>query len=548
MRDIHTECNGEGNLLSLINTNGEKFTAEYRLDNNDKEKISSFSCLLTYPDKRIAYLTVIDYKKNGTRKIIKGRVSTDGFQTFIPIKQEYMRKKSNTLAFFEKKFYERTTKIHRDGPTLAVTGKTDALGRTTRFTYNDRGLKTSTTFADGSSVKLKYDKENRIVQKTDEMGRITEYKYNGHQLESVNELGRITKYEYNKDGLPLKTTLPDKTTHIFSWDSLFRMTSHLKPDGTLTLYSYPKTLNNITKINIRATTLAAVSGTDKADSKPEMYSRKFSYDPYGRLIKIQFPDKTSRKFRYDCCNLTETVDRAGAVTKYAYDAAHRMVLEVSPNKEKTIFKYDNMNNVTKIIYPNTTIASYKYDEYKNRTESITPEGAKENAKYDIIGNRIGMTYPNRTKNKFKYDLRNRLIAIAGTHQDNIRNKYNAAGQITSSANYGFPAQTNPRTTTYSYDKLGRLLKTSFPDGTAQVRYYIGFSNKLKALVSKGVISSYKYDNAGRLIAIAKYSTADLKKGKQNLFENNITETRSYDSFGNLKEIRRATADNQSASL
>ena len=54
----------------------------------------------------------------------------------------------------------------------------------------------------------------------------------------------------------------------------------------------------------------------------------------------------------------------------------------------------------------------------------------------------------------------------------------------------------------------------------------------------GIVTSYKYDPAGRIEAIAKYPVSELQKNREGIFDRFLAETRSYDSFGNLFEVRR----------
>lgn len=537
IRSIHLQCDSVGRIVNMVNTDGERFTCEYQKSENKKEKTSTFRGIITTPGGTQKYCKVTWNKGKSAefgKQVEKGVLfaGTDAVKKDMPTETRFYNKKANVYSTFKKITFGKTFKYQRNDKTCAVTAKTDPLGNTTWYTYNEQGLRTSITYPDGSSVKFTYDKANRILTTTDEGGRTTSYKYNAKGLpESINNSGKVTKYEYDAAGRPVKTITPDKLTHGFSWDSLFRMTEYVKPDGVAVDYKYAA--NKVVEIkNI---------STDKKES----YARSFNYDPNSRLVKISYPDNSYTKFKYDCCNLIQSRDRAGAITKFAFDARHRKVLETSPNDGKTILKYSKASwledRVAEIINPDKTVAKYEYDTNGKLHKEIKPDGTWIRYRYNIAGNKVESYYSDGTVSHFKYDSRNRLIAISGTHQDNIRNKYNSAGRMISSTNHGLPPQPEGRVTTFQYDKLGRLLKTSYPDGTSQVKYYIGFSDKLKALVSKGVITSYKYDDAGRLIAIAKYSVADLKKGKENLFDNNITETRSYDSFGNLKEVKRAIA-------
>lgn len=543
IRDIHAECDAHGRLLSLVNTDGEKFIAEYRSDKDKKKKTSYFCGILKYPDKRTIYCRLLwNGAKNALypKTIEQGWVTLDenGKEKFTSAKKFHFKKKSNTLVLFSKKLKGREHKIRRDHKTMAITGRTDPLGRTTSYMYNDRGLKTAVINPDRSSKSFRYNNKNRLIELKDELNRITKYTYNKKgSLVEVNESGIIIRYEYDQQSRPVKTILPDGTVHTFSWDSLFRMTSRTRPDGTTSRYEYAKGINAILRID-----------TVSSDSKQIYYKRKFAYDPNGRLAKISYPDKTSEKFYYDCCNLIKTVDRAGAVTKFAYDSSHRKVLKISPNKEKTAYKYNNRNKLLAVIHPDRLSTLNEYDQYGNLIKRINPDKTWVKYQYDIVNRKIKAVHSDGTGSSFKYDERDRLLAISGDRSENMRYTYNAVGEMVSVSNHGLPVVLKGRKTVYKYDKMGRKTALVLPDGSRKTNYYAGNSRKLKGTLYKGIITSYKYDKAGRIIAVSKYSKEELKNSAFGVFDKNIIETRTYDLFGNLYEIRRAVEDETSLPL
>lgn len=604
IRDIHAECDTQGRILSLISTSGGKYTAEYRSNKDEKNKTEFFCGILTYPDKFKIYVSNFFSAKDSTKKIEKGYLYSgkNGKEIFEPADTEMKGKKAGTLVTLSETKKGREYKHERNSDTIAVTAETDPLGRTTRFSYNPAGLKTETIYPDGSITRNEYDSMNRLVKRSDECGRATSYNYGkSGLLDSLDNVGMLTKYEYDDQNRPVKTILPDGSVHSFAWDKLFRMTSHVKPDGNTVSYEYPAHFKTPAKIEIKGNLvsqsaglalvglpsvvstkeglptgvstreglpkdLARLEGSAKEGagssgrpqdeiSRPEKssYIRIFSYDPSGKLAKILFPDGSSEKFEYGCCGLLKAIDRAGGVRKFTYDASNRKIEDLSPNGETTKWKYNDKGQVTEVIHPNGASTKYEYDKFGEKTKIIGQDTSSTEFKYDAAGNKIEARFFT-PKNKdasisqgatssysvYKYDDRNRLVAVSGDHEKHVRYTYDPSGRLLKIADHGLPPVAEARITENTYDNAGRIIKTVHSDGSFEIFQYVPGTDKLKGSIHNGVITSYKYDDAGRIAAVARYSTEELKNNSgTGVFDKFLVETRSYDAFGNLFEVRRS---------
>ncbi|MFZ2656917.1 MAG: hypothetical protein WAX69_18430, partial [Victivallales bacterium] len=541
MRDVHLDCDAEGRILSLVNTEGEKYLAEYQQHTPDKAKKDTAFTLgtLKKPDGSKIFVRV-SLNADGSRVEAKGKVIVDkGAEVFRTENETILKSKSGTLSPFKKIVNGRTTEISRDGATTAITSQTDPLGRVTKFEYDSDGHKIATIYPDGSSRKAKYDSADRIIEETDEMGRTTAYGYEGDLLKLINDKGLATVFKYDKNGLPVETVEPGGRTHKFEFDKLCRMVSYVRPDGVTTRYSYLKNLGLVDKIEI-----CPAAQADSKQKSPDSYVRKFAYEPWGRLASITYPDNTRETFKYFCCGLVEYVDRAGGVTKYAYDSAHRKVLEVSPIGAETKFEYDVNGKLTKRTSPDKTFVAFVYDSNTGeRIEEQNSDGRWEKYEYNDAGERIKVSYSDGTHSELTHDKRGRVIGISGDHEKNIVREYNEAGDLIAETDHGLPYVKIGRKTEYKLDSAGRVVTITNPDGSVTGNFYNEKNGKLIAVVENGIVTRYGLDSVGRINAFARYSSEELAKCKtsedrQLLFENNISEKRIYDAFGNLFEIRR----------
>ena len=582
IRDIHVECDTQGRILSLVSTSGEKYTAEYRSNNDDKNKTDFFCGILTYPDKFRIYVSKTFSLKDGTKTVEKGYVEQDknGKEIFESAEQELKKRKSGTLVLFSKSENGRLTKYERDSDTVAITAETDPLGRTTRFKCNKAGLKTETIYPDGSIARSEYDSMDRLVKKIDECGRATSYNYGkSGLLESVDNAGMITKYEYDAQNRPVKTILPDGSVHTFTWDNLFRMASRTNPDGSTITYEYPAHFKTPIKIEIKGNEVSKSAGLTtpaeastpqdgkKGHSECEAFSRIFSYDPSGKLAKILFTDGSFERFEYGCCGLLKAIDRAGGVRKFTYDASNRKIEDISPNGETTRWKYNPRGQVVEVIHSNGTSTKYEYDKFGEKVKITEADASSIEFKYDDAGNKIETRYfspdvqassdgagrgdllaptGNRgaasppTSSVYKYDDRNRLVAVSGDHEKHMRYTYDLSGKLLKVADHGLPPVATGRITENVYDNAGRIISTIHPDGSIETFQYLPGTDKLKGSMLNGIVTSYKYDDAGRISAVARYPIEELKNNSGiGVFDQFIVETRGYDAFGNLFEVRRA---------
>ena len=580
IRDIHAECDAQGRLLSLVTTAGEKYATEYRSNNDEKGKIETFCGILTAPDKRKIYVTKSFSLKDGVQTTEKGYLEQDksGNEIFESAEQEIRKRKSGTLVLFSKSENGRTTKYERNSDTVAITGETDPLGRTTRFKYNKAGLKTETIYPDGSIARNEYDSMDRLVKRSDECGRATSYNYGkSGLLESVDNAGMVTKYEYDAQNRPVKTVLPDGSVHTFTWDNLFRMASRTNPDGSTVSYEYPAHFKTPKKIEIKGNDVSQSSiGIPPVSSEKgtagraqhETFSRIFTYDPTGKLAKILFPDGSFERFEYGCCGLLKAIDQAGGVRKFTYDASNRKIEDISPNREIKRWKYNPRGQVVEVTHPNGTSTKYEYDKFGEKVKVIEADASSTEFKYDAAGNKIEARYftlmnkdasasksPDEglvastgergaasppTSTLYKYDDRNRLVAISGDHEKHIRYTYDLSGKLLKVADHGLPPVATGRITENDYDNVGRIISTIHPDGSIETFQYLPGTDKLKGSILNGIVTSYKYDDAGKISAVARYPIEELKNNSgTGVFDQFIVETRSYDAFGNLFEVRRA---------
>ncbi|GEM_PF-2772228 len=262
---------------------------------------------------------------------------------------------------------------------------------------------------------------------------------------------------------------------------------------------------------------------------PDGYVIEYKYDANNRLTNIFYPDGTEVSYTFDeNGNRLSMTDTTGT-TYYGYDEFNRLAAVQAPDIVPTFYQYDNANNLTRITYPNQETIDYTYDG-DNRLKDVKDKTGTTIYSYDTnSGNFIKQTLPNGVTMEYIYDTTKRITDV-------INKK--AGGALISSYHYTFDANNNrtqvvettpegTKTTNYTYDKLNRLTRADYSDGTFEAYTYDAAGNRLTQQTQNGTIN-YEYDSDNRLIK------AGLPAGQAG------NELFFYDKTGNL--IKKVTAE------
>lgn len=528
VRDIHIDYDEQKRIISAHMTNGDSYVVEYRSEQNPSEKINM--TIMRSSDGSGEFTRLIaDVNGKEKKREIGSILQENGIEDFIIGEQISIKETSHSLITVRKNIRGEETQYVRKGEDQNKTAFIDALGRVTSFIYNEKGQLITEVYPDDSRRVIDYNTKRQVVREIARDGILFEYIYENNRLISSAQEQLITRYYYNDLGLPIKTVLPDGSTHDFEWDNLCRLISHTRADGVKTLYSYAGLLNILCEKIL-------ISNDNK-----ERYSLKYQYNPQGRLVKILYPDATSEAFIYNCCNLIKYVDRTGAVTQYAYDRKKQKILELSPDKNKTIFQYNNKGWLQKIIYPDKTARSYEYDTFGRIQKEIKPDGTWGAYSYDAAGNIIELATSNGTKSQYTYDEMNRMISVSGDASKTYRYIYNTRGYLEEIHDFGLPAADVARVTSYKYDSLGRITVVNYPDGTTEVLNYDS-QGRLLYKHNGALVTFYFYNSIGKIAAISEIPAVEFFSSANVKFQQGIAykyqkEFRTYDHFGHLKEIK-----------
>ncbi len=341
----------------------------------------------------------------------------------------------------------------------------DALGRRTKFDYDDRGLMTETVYPDATPLN---DSDNPRTK--------TEYDAAGRVTAEIDQLGRRTWFEYDKTGRQTKTFFPDETP-LVDTDNPF----------TETVY------------DVAGRTIAQI---DERGNRTE-----FVYDAAGNQIATILPDATPSDLKdnpritsiYDAAgHQVSTIDPLGNVTTSVFDDAGRPAETVFADGSSTSTGFDDQGRVTSRADQNGNITRYEYDDLGRLTAVVqTVDGTdlRTEYEYDELGSLVVQRDANGHETRYEYDGLARRIATALPLGQRSETTYDAAGRVESTTDF------NGDTILFQYDTLDRLTKKDFPSGPDTTFTYTLTGQRETVTDARGV-TSYDYDARERLLSRA----------------------------------------------
>ncbi|MGC6095921.1 hypothetical protein VVA15_18785 [Citrobacter portucalensis] len=299
--------------------------------------------------------------------------------------------------------------------------RTDALGRTTQYQYNDEGDirqvalpggyslyydynehgQLTRLTAPGNQVWLwAYDEKGSIVSLTDPLGRQQQFSYSQNHagpqgsVEEINRPDGVRELmRQNSEKLPESVTDGEGKTTRYEYGAFDLLTAVARPDGERLECRYDK-LIRLTEItnaegeHYRLTYDKAGQLTAETDFTGRTLT--YLYDAAGRCICTTFPDGTHLNRQYSVTNQVthEEVtqggsDRVLSRTTFTYDTLCR--LTEARNDDATVtYEYDDSSRVTAETI-NGRRTEYRYDPDQDTVSQRTTAGITEHFTHSLMG-------------------------------------------------------------------------------------------------------------------------------------------------------------------
>jgi RHS repeat-associated protein len=166
----------------------------------------------------------------------------------------------------------------------------------------------------------------------------------------------------------------------------------------------------------------------------------------------------------------------GHATSYTYDAQGHVLTTIDANGNQTINGYDTKGNLTSTSDALGHTTTNKYDTNGNLLSTVDAAGIRTAYTYDGSG-----------------FLLSQVVAPGKTEAQAVTYTYDSNGNKVSETK---TSSVGTFTTLFSYDGMGRLVKTDNPDGTNTQTSYDSLGHTVGTQDQKGRSTSYFYDAQG----------------------------------------------------
>ena len=369
-----------------------------------------------------------------------------------------------------------------------LTKVTSPAGNDSEYRYDQRDLRTSTirkaaSAPDDAISILAYDENGNVTSSTDPRGNATTLALDGYDRVTTrtNPLGHYVTMAYDKNGNVTQqtwknvgtTTLAQSTFYFDEANRLYQTSKLAKKadlstdlgDGSQDLVMWRDERGRVLEhsgdvcgcSNYVHTYDAVGRNVTTADPMADSNLVITAYDKDGSVTKTTLHDETQD------AGIEADKD---IVTEYVLDSRHNVVskkekLTSSPTYAITVYSYGLRDQVTKVVDPESDEVRYEHNEQLWKTKDTAENGAS-----DVI-------------TAYTYDAGGRTVTYKATN-----------------------STTGDQSTLYTYDKLDRVVTTTWPDSGQHLYTYDKASNRISTTDPNGSVTVNAYDANSRLTSQA----------------------------------------------
>ncbi|MFF8313232.1 DUF6531 domain-containing protein [Streptomyces lydicus] len=367
-----------------------------------------------------------------------------------------------------------------------------------RFRYDTAGRTTTVTDSLGHATEYHYDEQQHVTKTVDPLGNTTRTDYDeaGRVIARTDEINRTTRFDLDAHGNPIRITEPDGTTIELDYTELRQLAAVRRGDTVLASFAYDTRGNVLTTTDASGARTSRqydeqgrlVSVTDPlgqtrhtttnsaglitAITDAAGHTVHATYDAFGRVIAATNSLGFTNRFEYRTeGEITRRFHPDGAVETWVHDPEGLVVEHRDRAGAVTRFEIGPFGKLTGKTLPDGEVQRFAYDT-ELQLLTVTMDGASWQYRYDEAGHLVSET-----------DFNDRSFTYRLDGADQLLESIDAAG----------------RTTACTYDRLGRLVEHVSHDGTATVLTYDD-AGLLKRVAGRGSVLEYSHDVTGRMLS------------------------------------------------
>lgn len=413
-----------------------------------------------------------------------------------------------------------------------------------------------------------YDKDENLIQEQDPLGTTWNYEYDAfHRIVKkrtvIDHETIVRKYTYDVKGNLISSTDPNGNQTTLQYTPEGEISKIINAEGSYATFLYDRFGNMIEK-------------TTKDKDENLLQKTTMEYDPWNQVVKINEHSENgviTTVFKYDeKGNLLEKKNPDATKQQYSYDGFWRLQRQIDQVGNTTSYTYNHNNQITEISLKNSQNQNVQrvkffYDKEGRLIKKTTSLNQEWNYQYNSLNQLVEMTDPEQHTTKYTYDYDGNLLSTIqfdGTQTIITKKNYDKKGNLTTIED----AKGNQ--TSYTFDKLWRLIQVEYPDQTKELYQYDKNGNIIRSEDANGTIvkntynalnqltqrtiekgvwvggvsqENYQYDGMGRLIS-AKDDENHILTFSYDLLGNMISESQngevvnySYNEMKSLTELQ-----------
>ncbi|MQY12446.1 hypothetical protein SRB5_25800 [Streptomyces sp. RB5] len=311
----------------------------------------------------------------------------------------------------------------------------------------------------------------------------------------------VIAYEYDDRGDLVRSAKTEGSTAVFAYDDRRRMTGWTDSNGRSYSYTYDD--------RDRVVAEGGESGH---------YQLTIGYgepDPVTgeRITTVTTAAGHTTRHRIDDrCRTLAITDALGHTTRFSHDAHGRVLTVTDPLGRTTAHTYDDEGLPRTLVLPDGGERRMRHNELGLPVELTAADGSRSRREYDERGNCVAAVDPAGRASRYTYDGRGRLVAVTPPGAGDTPGPATTVrcdeaglplaitdelGGVTRYTRDGFgrpTAVTDPTgaTTLLRWTVSGRLVRRTYPDGTAESWTHDGQGNCTSRTDRTGLTTRYEY--------------------------------------------------------
>jgi YD repeat-containing protein len=286
-----------------------------------------------------------------------------------------------------------------------------------------------------------------------------------------------------------------------------------------------------TATNYDARGLIAKTSLPYFDGKEQPIFSTYSYDPIGRTLGIINPDGTRRQYCYQNW-ITATLDENGHRTRFVEDAYGRtsdvqeyegiyeqcqpdLNVSISDSERQAYLALFPGSEPSSTYGPYSTI-SFKYDALGNILEAIDAKKNKTTIDYDTLGRSVAVNDVDLGQWRYSYDANGNVIKRTDAKSQPVFFRFDALNRLIQN-DYAAQKQQGEGDVVYTYDgnrAFGHGRLTQVRDNTGQGSFDYDEMGRIteedRTLGSSSYSTKDSYDKLGRVLTLTYPDGKDVK--------------------------------------